>query len=102
LSAPGAKGLKISRVLREGKPFIEIARTVRAEKVDLVVMGNYGGQTGDIIRFFFGSTAEKIVRTGPCPVLTVPYPFKNFATQVAVQISPSTKKAEKVKSRRVS
>jgi len=100
LSVPEAKGLKITRLLKEGKPFVEIARTVREEKIDLVVMGSYGGQTADISHIFFGSTAEKIVRTVPCPVLTVPYPFKNLATQVDIKASPPTKKAKKGKVRR--
>ncbi|MDH5776158.1 MAG: universal stress protein, partial [Nitrospirota bacterium] len=94
LSVPEAKGLKMTRLLREGKPFIEIARTVREEKIDLVVMGSYGGQTGDISHMFFGSTAEKIVRTVPCPVLTVPSSFKNLTRRVDIKISPPTKKAK--------
>jgi nucleotide-binding universal stress UspA family protein len=102
LSLPETKGLKITRILREGKPFVEIARTVREEKIDLVVMGSYGGQTADISHIFFGSTAEKIVRTVPCPVLTVPYPFKNLATQVDIKATPSTKKAKKRKILRAS
>lgn len=71
-----AKGLAITRMLSEGKPFVEIVRTARAEKVDLVVMGSYGGQTGDVARIFFGSTAEQVVRTANCPVLCVPFPYK--------------------------
>jgi len=94
ISVPEAKGLKMTRLLREGKPFIEIARTVREEKIDLVVMGSYGGQTGDISHIFFGSTAEKIVRTVPCPVLTVPSSFKNLTSHVDIKISPPTKKAQ--------
>ena len=95
LALPEAKGLKITRLLREGKPFVEIARTVREEKIDLVVMGSYGGQTGDISHIFFGSTAEKIVRTVPCPVLTVPYPFKNLATQVDIKSIPFHKAVQR-------
>jgi hypothetical protein len=34
-------------------------------------MGSYGGAKG-IDKIFFGSTAEKVVRTAGCPVLTVP------------------------------
>jgi len=102
LAVPEAKGLKITRLLREGKPFIEIARTVREEKIDLVVMGSYGGQTGDISHIFFGSTAEKIVRTVPCPVLTVPYPFNNLTKRVDIKISPPPKKATKRKRPQVS
>jgi nucleotide-binding universal stress UspA family protein len=72
LALPEAQGLKITRLLSEGNPFVEIARMTRTEHVDLVVMGSYGGQTGDITRIFFGSTAEKVVRTVNCPVLCVP------------------------------
>jgi len=69
-----AKGVTIRRLLAEGSPFVEIARAARAEKVDLVVMGSYGGRVGNVDKIFFGSTAEKVVRTAGCPVLTVPLP----------------------------
>ena len=72
LSFEEAKGLQIRRLLAEGSPFVEIARTARTEKVDLVIMGSYGGQVGNVEKIFFGSTAEKVVRTAGCPVLTVP------------------------------
>lgn len=72
LSFEETKGLQIRRLLAEGSPFVEIARTARTEKVDLVVMGSYGGQVGSVEKIFFGSTAEKVVRTAGCPVLTVP------------------------------
>ncbi|GKS60039.1 universal stress protein [Nitrospira sp.] len=67
-----AKGVSIRRVLAEGVPFVEIAKLARAEKVGLVVMGSYGGTVGHVDKIFFGSTAEKVVRTAGCPVLTVP------------------------------
>ena len=67
----------------EGAPFVEIARLARSEKVQLVVMGSYGGQTGSVEKIFFGSTAEKVVRTAGCPVLTVPLPGKLPATKGA-------------------
>ena len=70
------KGIKITRLLSEGKPFAEVTRTARVEKVDLIVMGSYGGQTGDVTRIFFGSTAEQVVRTVNCPVLCVPFPYQ--------------------------
>lgn len=72
LSFEEAKGLDITRLIAEGSPFVEIARTARSEKVNLVVMGSYGGQTGSVEKIFFGSTAEKVVRTAGCPVLCVP------------------------------
>ena len=76
LKTPETKGVKITRFLSEGKPFAEITRTARTEKVDLVVMGSYGGHTGDVTRIFFGSTAEQVVRTVNCPVLCVPFPYQ--------------------------
>ncbi|MBS0169015.1 MAG: universal stress protein [Nitrospira sp.] len=71
-----AKGVTVKRLLADGSPFEEIARTARVEGVDLVVMGSYGGALGGVDKIFFGSTAEKVVRTAGCPVLTVPLPIK--------------------------
>ena len=79
LESEDVKGVDIRRVLAEGSPFAEIARLARLEKVDLVVMGSYSGQIGGVDKIFFGSTAEKVVRTAGCPVLTVPLPVKRQA-----------------------
>ncbi len=72
LELDDAKGVAIRRLLEEGVPFVEIAKVARAERVGLVVMGSYGGTVGSVDKIFFGSTAEKVVRTAGCPVLTVP------------------------------
>lgn len=76
LESEAAKGVAVTRIVVEGGPFVEIAKTVRTEKVDLVVMGSYGGRSDNVEKIFFGSTAEKVVRTAGCPVLTVPLPPK--------------------------
>ena len=76
LESKEAKGVDLKRIVLEGGPFVEIAKTARLEKVDLVVMGSYGGRSGNVDKIFFGSTAEKVVRTAGCPVLTVPLPPK--------------------------
>ena len=76
LESESAKGVTVTRIVVEGGPFVEIAKTVRTEKVDLVVMGSYGGRSDNMEKIFFGSTAEKVVRTAGCPVLTVPLPPK--------------------------
>lgn len=76
LESDAAKGLAMTRTVLEGTPFVEIAKMARVEKVDLVVMGSYGGRAGSVEKIFFGSTAEKVVRTAGCPVLTVPLPAK--------------------------
>jgi nucleotide-binding universal stress UspA family protein len=74
LESKEAKDVALTRMLMEGAPFIEIATAARTQKVDLVVMGSYGGRSGSVDKIFFGSTAEKVVRTAGCPVLTVPLP----------------------------
>jgi nucleotide-binding universal stress UspA family protein len=79
-----AKGVTIRRLIAEGAPFVEIARTARMEKVDLVVMGSYGGVAGYVDKIFFGSTAEKVVRTAGCPVLTVPLSARAQAKTIKV------------------
>ncbi len=75
------KGISIRRLLANGCPFEEIARTVRVEGVDLVVIGTDGGAIGGVDKILFGSTAEKVVRTAGCPVLTVPLPLKQFTVR---------------------
>lgn len=72
LAFDAAKGLPIRRSVVAGAPFVDIARHARSEKVQLVVMGTHGNQAGNVEKIFFGSTAEKVVRTAGCPVLTVP------------------------------
>jgi nucleotide-binding universal stress UspA family protein len=76
MEAEEARGVALHRMMAEGAPFVEIARLARTEKVDLVIMGSYGGSAGNVDKIFFGSTAEKVVRTAGCPVLTVPLPVK--------------------------
>lgn len=63
-------------VFKEGEPFVEIIRMARKESAGLIVMGTHG-RTG-LDHVFFGSTAERVVRKAPCPVLTVRLPGKKF------------------------
>jgi nucleotide-binding universal stress UspA family protein len=64
------KGAVVRPLVRYGRAFNEIASLARARKVDLIVMATHG-YTG-LKRIFPGSTAERVVRHAPCPVLTVP------------------------------
>jgi nucleotide-binding universal stress UspA family protein len=59
-----------------GTPFLEILRTAKEKEVDLIVVGTHG-RTG-LDHVLFGSTAEKVVRKAPCPVLSVRMPGKEF------------------------
>jgi len=66
----------ITTRLKEGKTFLEIINTAKDENVDLIVMGTHG-RTG-LSHMLIGSTAEKVVRMAPCPVLTVKHPEHEF------------------------
>jgi nucleotide-binding universal stress UspA family protein len=70
--------MEVEGMVAIGVPFQEIAVVARDLAVDLVVMGGYGrGGRGPIEEVFFGSTAEKVVRLLPCPVLCVPLTESN-------------------------
>ena len=73
-------GLEVESMVAVGTPFQEIAVIARDLDVDLVVLGGYGrARQSPIEQVFFGSTAEKVVRLLPCPVLCVPLTEKNPA-----------------------
>lgn len=61
--------LEPSFVIRHGDPAHEIIDLARELKADLVIMGTHG-RTG-LARALIGSTAEKVVRLSPVPVLTM-------------------------------
>jgi len=67
---------RIRTCRRRGMAFLEIIYSAREEAVDLIVMGTHG-RTG-LSHVLMGSTAEKVVRTAPCPVLTVKHPEHEF------------------------
>jgi len=53
-------------------PAEEIVRYAEREHIDLIVMGTQG--RGKVAHLLMGSVAQKVVRTAPCPVLTVRHP----------------------------
>ena len=68
-----ADNLQIESMVTVGVPFQQIAVLARDLAVDLVVLGGYGNRgQASLEEVFFGSTAEKVVRLLPCPVLCVP------------------------------
>lgn len=56
-------------LVRYGVPFNEISGAAARLKVDLIVIATHG-YTG-LKHVFLGSTAERVVRHAPCPVLVV-------------------------------
>jgi nucleotide-binding universal stress UspA family protein len=66
----------VEKLVVRGVPFVEIIKTAKEKKADLIVIGTHG-RTG-IDHMLFGSTAEKVVRKAACPVLTVRIPGREF------------------------
>lgn len=63
-------------ILASGIPWREIIRKAREAGIGLIVIGTHG-RTG-MEHVIFGSTAEKVVRMAPCPVLSVRLGGKDF------------------------
>jgi len=53
-----------------GVPYRIILRVLEDEKIDLLVMNIHG--KGMLDRALLGSTAERVVRVAPCPVMLIP------------------------------
>jgi nucleotide-binding universal stress UspA family protein len=68
-SSPWQGKLALTREVVMGTPFVEIVRYARDRDIDLIVVGTHG--RGAIAHMLMGSTAERVVRKAPCPVLTV-------------------------------
>ena len=52
-----------------GRPAQAIGEQALTRGTDLIIMGTHG--RGVVAHLFVGSVAERVVRTAPCPVLTV-------------------------------
>src|SRR5262245_20477021 len=63
-------------LVRHGKPFREICEAARGLKVDLIIIATHG-YTG-LNHALLGSTAERVVRHAPCPVLVVRETERDF------------------------
>ena len=95
----GAAALNPTLLAEEGRTHAVIIDRAAALQADLLVAGTHG--RGGFNRLLLGSVAEKVVRTAPCPVLTVPPSVSRTpATQVVfknilcpIDFSPSSLKA---------
>lgn len=65
------RGAGVATVVRlaVGAPHDEIVAAAQDEGADLIVIGTHG--RGGLERFFLGSVTDRVIRTAPCPVLTV-------------------------------
>lgn len=69
-------------VRTSNSPALDIVTYARDADCDLIVIGTHGrGAMGHIL---MGSVAERVVRTAPCPVLTVQHPEHEFVRSDAL------------------
>ena len=65
----GTRGLRASARVESGPAWQRLGELVKEQGIDMVVLATHG-LTG-LAHVLLGSTAERLVRTCPCPVLTV-------------------------------
>ena len=63
-------------VITSDAPAVAIVDYAARGRIDLIITGTHG--RGAVAHLLLGSVAERIVRTAPCPVLTVRHPEHEF------------------------
>ena len=76
-----------SVVLTANSTAASIVNFARETNTDLIVMGTHG--RGAVAHLLMGSVAERVVRTAPCPVLTVRHPEHDFVVPDALVAVPA-------------
>jgi nucleotide-binding universal stress UspA family protein len=69
-------------VIASHAPAAAIVDYAGRERIDLIVAGTHG--RGGVAHLLMGSVAERVVRTAPCPVLTVRHPEHEFVVPDAL------------------
>ena len=62
-----------------------VVQYAREFDIDLIIVGTHG--RGAVAHLLMGSVAERVVRTAPCPVLTVRHPEHEFVLPDALTIT---------------
>lgn len=60
---------KLETRVELGSPAEKILELAKKEKIDLIIMGAHGRK--GLERAIFGSVADKVVQSAPCPVMTI-------------------------------
>jgi nucleotide-binding universal stress UspA family protein len=61
--------LRTTQEIRTGVPCAEISKLAKENEVDLIVIGEAGGQR--LRRFTMGSATTRVIETAPCPILII-------------------------------
>ncbi len=91
---PIFKNCKVTTHVQGGVPFEQINIFANQNKINLIVMGVHGA--GESEQKFIGSTAQRVLRMAPCPVLGVKKNFNFgsidkilFASEFVEDVSPA-------------
>ena len=91
LQASDVRELRATTAAVIGMPSSSIVDYAGLHDIDLIIMGTHG--RGGMSHLLMGSVAERVVRTAPCPVLTVretPATAKAKTTnEVAAEVPPA-------------
>jgi nucleotide-binding universal stress UspA family protein len=84
-------GAQVEDFIVTGPPADQLVSHAESWKADVVIVGNHN--RGQISRFLLGSTADRVVRRSPCPVLVVrepqDAPAESKGTEGASQLARS-------------
>ena len=83
LTAEEGERFRAVTEVRAGGAADTIGEFARANGIDLIVMGTHGRR--GLAHMFLGSVAERVVRTAPCPVLTIREEGSRLAVDAAAQ-----------------
>ena len=62
-------GVSYQTHIRKGEPVVEISKLIEELDTELLVIGSSGHNA--FVRFFLGSTTEKLIRKAPCSIMTL-------------------------------
>lgn len=93
------ESVKVSWEVEFGQPSRTLVDIIKAQSVDLVVMGSHGAS--GLREYFIGSNAEKVIRKSPVPVLiTKDYykrPIKNIVFPNTLETETQAELVAKIK-----
>jgi nucleotide-binding universal stress UspA family protein len=69
-------------IVTSNRPALAVVEYAGREHIDLIVTGTHGG--GAVAHLLMGSVAERVVRTAPCPMLTVRHSEHEFVVPDAL------------------
>jgi universal stress protein A len=75
------KAVRSRTSVRTGAPHLEIVQAAAELGADLIILSTHGHK--GLTRMFLGSTAEKVVRHAPCPVLIVRQTEREFVPGIS-------------------